>query len=49
LLEAIDAIPPVITSVMVSSSIALPGTPINISAEVFDDPSGVREVRGIIN
>ena len=38
-----------ISNISVSPTFAEPGTPIHISAEVGDDLSGVRSVRGIVN
>jgi hypothetical protein len=45
----IDTEGPIVSGILVSPTFAEPGTLINISAEVFDNLSGVREVRGIIN
>jgi hypothetical protein len=45
----VDTEAPVISNIAVSPTSAEPGTPIHISAEVGDDLSGVRSVRGIIN
>ena len=45
----VDTTAPVISNIAVSPTSAEPGTPIHISAEVCDDLSGVRSVRGIIN
>jgi hypothetical protein len=45
----VDTEAPIISSITVSPTSAEPGTSIHISAEVCDDLSGVRSVRGIIN
>ena len=45
----VDTEAPIISDIVISPTSAEPGTPIRISAEVRDDLSGVRSVRGIIN
>ena len=46
----IDTEGPIVSDIILSpTSNVTPGTPINISAKVHDNISGVREVRGIVN
>ena len=47
--ESTDTKAPIISNIAVNPTYTEPGTPINISATVFDDLSGVRDVKCIVS